>query len=124
MKNIYPIFCEKIYPTLKSLLITSMLSLLITSMLSLLITSMLSLLITSMLSLGRAPEVRGEARAGGRPLYTLPNGSPRCERPPARASPRASGARPKESMLVMSKESMLVMSKESMLVMSKDFKVG
>ena len=39
----------------------------------------------------------------------------------ARASPRASGARSKESMLVMSKESILVMSKESMLVMSKGF---
>ncbi len=50
----------------------TMLSLLITSMLSLLITSMLSLLITSMLSLGRAPEARGEARAGGRPRYTCP----------------------------------------------------
>ena len=42
------------------------------------------------------------------------------ERPRARASPHASGARPNESMLVMSKESMLVMSKESMLVMSKE----
>ena len=41
-------------------------------------------------------------------------------RPRARASPRASGAWPKESMLVMSKESMLVMSKESMLVMGKE----
>ena len=71
---------------------------------------MLSLLITSMLSLGR-----GGARA------TPAQRMRALERPPARASPRASGARPKESMLVMSKESMLVMSKESMLVMSKDF---
>ena len=44
---------------------------------------MLSLLITSMLSLGRAPEVRGEARAGGRPRYTCPTDAR------ARAPPRA-----------------------------------
>ena len=59
-----------------------MLSWIITSMLSLLITSMLSLLITSMLSLGRAPEVRGEARAGGARATTAQR-TRALERPPA-----------------------------------------
>ena len=48
-------------------------------------------------ALGRAPEVRGEARAGGRPSELCPTG-PWVARPPARASPRASGARPKAPM--------------------------
>ncbi len=55
----------------------------ITSTLSWIIASMLSLLMTSMLSLGRAREVRGEARGGGGPLYSCPAEAR------ARAAPRA-----------------------------------
>ena len=43
--------------------------------------------------LGRAPGARGEARAGG--PNNLAGYQPRNRGPPARASPRAPGARPK-----------------------------